>query len=123
MIDFACKEFKIEDIIKCGLNLTKADLDVLRFFLQSEQEWLNTEHIAKGLGLNLSTVQRGVKKLYERDILIRSQNNMDGGGYFFVYTVRNKKEIRKLIMQLISNWTIMVDAELQKWAEETNVKK
>lgn len=122
MIDFACKEFKIEDIIKCGLNLTKADLDVLRFFLQSEQEWLNTEHIAEGLGLNLSTVQRGVKKLYEREILIRSQNNMDGGGYFFVYTVRNKKEISKLIMQLINNWTNMVDAELQKWAED-KVKK
>ncbi|WP_370574241.1 MarR family transcriptional regulator [Methanomethylovorans sp.] len=117
MIDFACKEFKIEDVIKCGLNLTKADLEVLRHFLQFGQDWLNTEHIAESLELNLSTVQRSVKKLYERNILIRSQNNMDGGGYFFVYRIRSKKEIRELIMQVVNSWVNRVDAELQAWAE------
>ncbi|WP_406657552.1 MarR family transcriptional regulator [Methanolobus sp. ZRKC2] len=118
MIDFACKEFEIEAVIKCGLNLTKADLQVLKHFLQFGQNWLNTEHIADELGLNLSTVQRSVKKLYERNILIRSQNNMDGGGYFFVYKIRSKKEIRELIMEIVNSWVKRVDSELQAWAEE-----
>ncbi len=119
MIDFACKEFEIEAVIKCGLNLTKADLQVLKHFLQFGQNWLNTEHIAEDLDLNLSTVQRSVKKLYERNILIRSQNNMDGGGYFFVYKIRSKKEIRELIMDIVNSWVKRVDSELQAWAEET----
>lgn len=118
MIDFACKEFEIEAVIKCGLNLTKADLQVLKHFLQFGQNWLNTEHIAEDLGLNLSTVQRSVKKLYERNILIRSQNNMDGGGYFFVYKIRSKREIRELIMEIVNSWVKRVDSELQAWAEE-----
>ncbi len=33
-MDFACKEFKIEDVIKCALNLTKADLNVMRHFFK-----------------------------------------------------------------------------------------
>ena len=118
MVDFACKEFEIEAVIKCGLNLTKADLQVLKHFLQFGQEWLKTEEIAAELKLNLSTVQRSVKKLYERNILIRSQNNMDGGGYFFVYKVRSKKDIRKLIMEIVNSWVKRVDTELEAWANE-----
>jgi predicted transcriptional regulator len=118
MIDFACKEFKIEAVIKCGLNLTKADLQVLKYFLQFGQNWLKTETIADELKLNLSTVQRSVKKLHEREILIRSQNNMDGGGYFFVYKIQSKKDIRELIMDIVHNWVKRVDTELQTWADE-----
>lgn len=120
MIDFACKEFRIEAVIKCGLNLTKADLQVLEHFLQFGENWLKTETIADELNLNLSTVQRSVKKLYEREILIRSQNNMDGGGYFFVYKIRSKKEIHKLIMEIVNSWVKRVDTELQTWADEKN---
>ncbi len=120
MIDFACKEFKIEAVIKCGLNLTKADLQVLEYFLQFGQNWLKTETISDELDLNLSTVQRSVKKLYEREILVRSQNNMDGGGYFFVYKIKSKKEIRELIMGIVHSWVNRVDTELQTWADEKN---
>ena len=120
MIDFACKEFKIEAVIKCGLNLTKADLQVLEYFLQFGQNWLKTETISHELDLNLSTVQRSVKKLYEREILVRSQNNMDGGGYFFVYKIKSKKEIQELIMGIVHSWVNRVDTELQTWADEKN---
>ncbi|WP_094228165.1 HTH domain-containing protein [Methanolobus psychrotolerans] len=118
MVDFACKEFEIEAVIKCGLNLTKAELQILKYFLQYGQDWLTTETIAEELDLNLSTVQRSVKKLYERKILIRSQNNMDGGGYFFVYKIRSKKDIHELIMDTVNNWVKRVDSELRSWADE-----
>ncbi len=120
MVDFACKEFEIEAVIKCGLNLTKAELQILRYFIQNGQDWLTTELIAEELKLNVSTVQRSVKKLYERKILIRSQNNMDGGGYFFVYMVRSKKDIHALIMDIVNSWVKRVDSELQSWANENN---
>ena len=49
MIDFACKEFKIEDVIKCALNLTKADLNVMKYFLNEKEQWVGTDHLSKVL--------------------------------------------------------------------------
>ena len=115
MVDFACKEFEIEAVIKCGLNLTKSDLQVLKHFLQFGQNWLNTEHIAEELGLNLSTVQRSVKKLRERGVVQRRQENLSGGGYVFLYQIEDKRKIREVISDIVMSWARTVKAELQKW--------
>ena len=36
MIDFACKRFEIDKIIKCGLNLSKADFKVMKELLTKD---------------------------------------------------------------------------------------
>jgi predicted transcriptional regulator len=115
MIDFACKEFKIKDVIKCALNLTRADMKVLEYFFEEPDNWSKTEHIAMLVELDLSTVQRSVKKLHEKGILTRSQNNLDGGGYSFIYKINNKKEIKELIMGIVSKWAAKVEQELEDW--------
>lgn len=66
MVDFACKEFQIEAVIKCGLNLTKAELQVLKYLLGNDTRWFTTEQVAADLSLDISTVQRSVKKLTEK---------------------------------------------------------
>jgi|GEM_PF-3144569 predicted transcriptional regulator len=33
MIDFVCKEFKVEDVIKCAVNVTKSYLTVIIYFV------------------------------------------------------------------------------------------
>ncbi|MDA0525386.1 MarR family transcriptional regulator [Methanococcoides alaskense] len=115
MIDFACKEFKIKDVIKCALNLTRADMKVLEYFFEEPDNWSKTEQIAILVELDLSTVQRSVKKLHEKGILTRSQNNLDGGGYSFIYKINNKKEIKGLIMGIVSKWAAKVEQELEDW--------
>ncbi|ABE52065.1 MarR family transcriptional regulator [Methanococcoides burtonii] len=115
MIDFACKEFKIKDVIKCALNLTRADMKVLEYFFEEPDNWSKTERIATHMELDLSTVQRSVKKLHEKKILTRSQNNLDGGGYSFIYKINNKKEIKELIMGIVSKWAAKVEQELEDW--------
>jgi predicted transcriptional regulator len=61
MIDFACKEFNEENVIKCALNLTKADLKVMKYFLNGTDQWVDTESLSNVLELDISTIQRSVK--------------------------------------------------------------
>ena len=121
MVDFACKEFQIEAVIKCGLNLTKAELQVLKYLLGNDTRWFTTEQIAADLSLDISTVQRSVKKLTEKKVLQKFQNNLDGGGYFFVYRIKNKREIKELIMEIIHSWVERVEKELIIWEEDQNI--
>ena len=115
MIDFACEQFDITSIIKCSFSMTKADLKILYFMAGKSSEWYTTEAIAKKLKLNLSTVQRAVKKLYEKGLAERNQNNLDNGGYIFIYKSKPKKEINTIIMRIVNGWVSKVESELSKW--------
>jgi predicted transcriptional regulator len=115
MIDFACKEFKIEDVIKCALNLTKADLKVMKYFLSETDQWVDTDFLSKVLKLDISTVQRSVKKLHEKEILQRSQQNLDGGGYVFKYKTNSRAKIKNIIMTVVNSWADRLGQELEQW--------
>lgn len=114
MIDFACKRFKIEEIIKCGLGLTRADYEIFSHLVEIEK-WCTTESIANKLSLNLSTVQKAVKKLHEKDILERMQKNLNNGGYIYNYRIKPKPYIRSLIMKIVDNWAKKVGESLKEW--------
>lgn len=115
MIDFACKTFSLNEVIKCGLGLTKADIKLMHHMLEESDEWFTTDELAKDLNLNLSTIQRSVKKLYEKQVLLRSQSNLSNGGYIFNYRIKAKPALRDLIMAVVHNWVKTVDNELKRW--------
>jgi predicted transcriptional regulator len=114
-MDFACKEFKVEDVIKCALNLTKADLKVMKYFLNEPEKWIDTDSLSKVMHLDISTIQRSVKKLHEKEILQRSQQNLDGGGYIFKYKVNSKTKVKEIIMTVVNSWADRLGQELEKW--------
>ena len=114
MIDFACKQFDINQVIKCGLGLTKSDLKVLELLLKNSADSFTTEDIAKELNLDLSTVQRAVKKLHEKDVIERHQQNFDVGGYAFIYEIKNKNHVRQVISDIIQGWSDKVKSELKR---------
>ena len=64
MVDFACKEFEIEAVIKCGLNLTKAELSILKHLLKHSENWFTTEQIAADLSLDASNCAKEHKKAH-----------------------------------------------------------
>lgn len=115
MIDFACKTFDLDEIVKCALGLTKADFKILEYLLKNDDSPIATEDLAGKLSLNLSTVQRAVKKLHERNVLLRTQQNIDGGGYLYRYKIKNKPELRNLIMEIVKGWTKKVETSLNHW--------
>ncbi|MBR9705972.1 MarR family transcriptional regulator [Candidatus Pacearchaeota archaeon] len=113
-IDFACKTFELDDIIKCGLGLTRSEFKVMKFLIQEHLE-INSHEIANKLKLDLSTAQRALKKLVEHNVIIRGQRNLVGGGYVYVYKSSPKTQIRKIILKIIKNWNKKVENKLERW--------
>jgi len=115
MIDFACKRFNIDEIVKCGLGLSKSDYKLLMHMLKNERHPQTTEHFAKRLSVNLTTIQRSVKKLHEKGVLKRTQQNLDGGGYVFLYQIKDRKQVAQIILTIVHGWTKRVESELETW--------
>ena len=115
MIEFACKNISIDEIIKCSFSLTKTELLIFRFIVNSEKNSLTTEEISNTLNLDLSTVQRAVKKLTEQDILLKTQKNLSNGGYIFLYSCKSKQNIKDKILNNFTNFSKRVEESLNKW--------
>ncbi|MEN7982412.1 MAG: helix-turn-helix domain-containing protein [Nanoarchaeota archaeon] len=114
MIDFACKQFDLDDIIKCGLGLTKKEVEIMKYFLKNKNKECTTFSISKKLDLNLTTIQKAVKKLSEKNIIIRHQKNLSNGGYVYTYEINSKQKIRKILKNIIKNWADKVEEEIDK---------
>ncbi len=115
MLDFACKRFSLDEVIRCGLALTKSECKLLRFMMGNSTDWYTTEELSKKLNLNLSTIQRSVKNLHAKNVIERSQNNLDSGGYVFLYKIRKKKELREMLIEIVRTWSQRVESELENW--------
>lgn len=115
MIDFACKRFKLDEVIRCGLGITKADYDVMKMMLRKNNAWLSTHELLQQSQFNLSTIQRAVKKLHDKGIIERRQDNLEGGGYVYLYKVRSKKEIKEIVMNIVNNWAKTVQSAFDRW--------
>ena len=90
MIDFACKQFNIDEVIKCGLGLTRSEFRMLDYLVGHFGHAYESQELAKELGLDKTTVQRALKKLHEKEVVTRKQRNLDGGGYVFFYEITVK---------------------------------
>lgn len=114
MIDFACKKFYVEDIVRCSFNLTKTEFKIFQFMVKNSAKKFSTNNIANSLNIDVSTVQRSMKKMHEKNIVRRSQINLEAG-YNFVYCICDKYEIKKSVKDIIKNWTNKFDKEIEKW--------
>jgi predicted transcriptional regulator len=112
-INFACKRFEIDDIIRCSLGLSKSDLKILNFLMKYSDKSLTSSDISKKLNLDVSTVQRGIKGLYGKEIVNRKQFNLKNGGYTYVYQIKNKQDIKKRILKIINIWVKQAESEIQ----------
>ncbi|HLD55272.1 MAG TPA: HTH domain-containing protein [Candidatus Nanoarchaeia archaeon] len=115
MVDFACKKFIFDDILKCSLGLTKKEFNVLKYLIDNSDMELTTLKIKDKLNLNLTTIQKAVKKLSEKKILLKCKKNLDYGGYIYVYEVNYKSQIKIIIKEIIKNWNKKVEEEIDKW--------
>lgn len=113
MIDFACKRFELKEVIKCGFGLTKSDFSIMEFLMKNKKTFKSNE-ISEKIGLDLSTIQRALKNLNDKNLVIRSQNNLAGGGYVYFYKINDKQFIKESMMKIINEWAKKVEYELDK---------
>lgn len=114
MIDFACKKFDLEEVVKCSLGLSKSEFKLLKFLIENDKQF-TTEELSKKLNLDKSTIQRGVKKLHGKGLVVRGQINQSIGGYLFLYRIKDKNKIRKIISDTVDSWVKVFHEKISKW--------
>ena len=114
MMTFACKEIDLKDLLLCSFSLNKTSHTVLQGMI-GEQEPGTPEAIAKHLKLDRTTVQKALKALVARDLVTRRQHNLPSGGYQYLYSVKDKGEIKRRMYDTIHAWTAQVEKEIDSW--------
>ncbi len=103
MISFACKQITLPELIKCSFDLNKTDYKVFEFLLDNGKEFYIND-LAAALDMDRSSVQKAIKNLVERDLVLRKQVNMEGGGYKFFYSINNKQLIKHRMEEIVDTW-------------------
>ncbi len=102
-ITFACKRIKEEDLIRCAFDVNKTSYKIL-FLLLKEKNKLKIKDIANKLKLKRCTIQKSLKELLKKELINRSQKNLEKGGYIYYYYCKDKKEIKDRIKNLLQQW-------------------
>lgn len=115
MMNFACKKFNLDETIRCSLNLTKAEFKILQFLMRNNTKRFESKDIARELNLELSTIQRSMKKMNEKEIITRSQVNLENAGYTYSYCICEKQKIKAKIKEIINGWSKIFEQEIERW--------
>lgn len=113
MVTFACKKIPQEDLIRCSFDIKKPAYNLLIYLLKQKSP-LRASEIAKDVGLERSSVQKALGKLLEKDLVIRSQKNLERGGYIYLYRTKNKQEIKQRMKDIISSWYENTRKEIER---------
>ena len=114
MITFACKTVDIKDIIRCSFDLSKTEYALFEALLQLDDS-LTVAQLSKRLSLDRSTVQKGISRLQEKELVARRQVNLSGGGYRFIYGIEDKESLRMRLEGIVEQWYANVRKSLQQW--------
>lgn len=108
------EETDLNDVIKCTLNLTKKEMVIFEFFKLNNDDYYTTEDLSREINLDLSTVQRGVKKMALLKIIERKQNNLENGSYLFLYKCKTKADIKFVILERFFEWSAKTKDKLRR---------
>jgi len=67
------------------------------------------------MGLDRTTIQRALSGLLDKGLVKRIQRNLKGGGYVFLYKVKEKNGIKEIIQENIHEWYKSVEKMINKW--------
>ena len=112
-MEFACKQIDVQDIIACSLGLKKAEFKVFEKLLVSDH--ITVKELSKSLNLDRTTLQKVLKNFVKNDLVERYQENLDNGGYIFVYKIRDKSILKKRIHSAIDKWHGTARHAVDKW--------
>lgn len=114
MVDFACKQFEFSELLKCSFGLNKTDYNLM-MFLSKNKEYFTIKEIAEKTSLDRTTIQKSIKRLNAKNIVLKHQDNLDKGGYIYSYIIKDKKFIKNMMSKIIQNWVSKVEDEIKRW--------
>jgi len=110
-MDFGCKRIDGSELIKCTFGLNKTEHEIFTFLLKSKA-CLTAAELGKRLDLDRTTIQKAMKKLFEKDLIERRQDNLDNGGYVFFYCIKKKKLIKEKMNSILAEWNNLAQQEI-----------
>ncbi len=114
MVEYLCKRFDFESMIKCTFNLSESEVKVLLTLMDCKSgECVNS--VAKKLERDRSTIQKTILKLLDKGLVEKRKLNLEDGGYIFHYTPKSKPVIKKQMLNSIETWHSNVKKEILKW--------
>ncbi len=114
-MDFACQEIDVQQVLSCTFGLSKSGCAVLKQLFASTQP-MTSDELASQTGYDLATVQRALKHLSERGVLVRTQHNRPQGGYEYVYEVVDTQTFTALVDKTLTSWLAQARQEVQLWS-------
>jgi predicted transcriptional regulator len=113
-LNFVCRLITLEQILHCSFGLNKTEISILKHLLSTKNEE-TIEEIMKEVSKDRTTVQRAVKRLFEKELIKRRQLNLGKGGYQFIYSSKPKSELKEKVFKIFHTFEENVGAEIQKW--------
>jgi predicted transcriptional regulator len=92
---------KPSDLLCCAFALRSSEIDTY-FSIVTEPKVV--EDIAQDIGKDRSTVQRILKKLHKKGLVIREVRNFERGGYYYVYSAISTDTVREQILEQLEQW-------------------
>lgn len=112
MVDLRCRKMDSKDLIRCTFDLSKTELKIFLYLLKTKKS-IPSVDIADKIDLDRTTIQKSLKKLLEKGIVDRRQNNLDNGGYVFLYSIKQKDELKIQMKSIINDWKDSVEVQLE----------
>ncbi len=111
-LEFACKVFKVDEVLRCSFGLNKTEYLILRKLLTKE---LSANQLSKFIKKDQSTIQRSLKKLLAKKLVKRRQVNLSKGGYEFLYKTISKEVIKNQMREMFDNFKKLVTNTINEW--------
>lgn len=112
-INFGCKRFPIEQVLRCSFGLSNPEFQILKVLMSKGE--LPVEEIADILAKDRTTIQRSIKSLVTKGLVKRRQYNLDSGGYQYHYLPADKEYIKGKVQEHFVKFTNMVRTEIENW--------
>ncbi len=113
-ISFSCHHIDFKDLVMCSFNLNKTEYNLLMFLLGQEDS-LSATQIGETMQKDRTTIQKAIKKLYGKELVLKHQVNLETGGYTFVYRVKDRSYIRGTILDIVNKWHKGVVESVNNW--------
>ncbi|MCD6590040.1 MarR family transcriptional regulator [Candidatus Woesearchaeota archaeon] len=113
MISFACKPISLEDVFTCSFGISKQAYRLLMEIAKYKE--VTVKELARKTRKDRTTIQKLLRELLEKNLVVRRQVNLDKGGYRYYYSIRNKEELKRKIKMLIHEWTRSAELLIDKW--------
>lgn len=111
MINFACKTFSVNQVLKCSFNLNQTELNILKELIKKES---NTNNLSEILKKHKSVIQRGITKLLKNKLITRRQVNLKKG-YEYCYKTISKEELKNKANNYFKQFTETVNRTINEW--------